>query len=96
VRLSFARWLALGLEFELAADILRIAITATWNVSSSWRPSQLCGPPCNHFLAKEIEKESSSSQRSASGGRSAPTKAMGTACGSSRAAMPPGIGGAGE
>jgi uncharacterized membrane protein len=29
VRLSFACWLALGLEFELAADILRTAITPT-------------------------------------------------------------------
>ena len=31
VRLSFARWLALGLEFELAADILCTEITPTWN-----------------------------------------------------------------
>ena len=30
VRLTLGRWLAVGLEFELAADILRTAITPTW------------------------------------------------------------------
>lgn len=29
--LSFARWLVLGLEFTLAADIVRTAIAPTWN-----------------------------------------------------------------
>jgi uncharacterized membrane protein len=30
-RLSFGRWLALALEFLLAADIFRTAIAPTWN-----------------------------------------------------------------
>ena len=30
VRLSLGRWLALGLEFALAADILRTAVAPTW------------------------------------------------------------------
>ena len=31
VRLYFGRWLTLALEFELGADILRTAISPTWN-----------------------------------------------------------------
>src|ERR1051325_6410437 len=30
VRLSLGRWLALGLEFALAADILRTAVAPSW------------------------------------------------------------------
>ncbi len=30
VRLRLGRWLAVALEFELAADILRIAVAPTW------------------------------------------------------------------
>ena len=65
VRLSFARWLALGLEFELAADILRTAITPTWNDIEQLAAIAALRTALNYFLAKEIEKESSSSQRSA-------------------------------
>lgn len=31
IRFDLGRWLALGLEFELAADILRTAVAPTWN-----------------------------------------------------------------
>jgi len=31
VWLRFAGWLVLGLEFELAADVVRTAISPTWN-----------------------------------------------------------------
>lgn len=39
IRLHLGRWLAVGLEFELAADILRTAIAPTWNEIGSWPPS---------------------------------------------------------
>jgi uncharacterized membrane protein len=65
VRLSFARWLALGLEFELAADILRTAITPTWNDIEQLAAIAALRTALNYFLAKEIEKESTVSQRSA-------------------------------
>jgi uncharacterized membrane protein len=65
VRLSFARWLALGLEFELAADILRTAITPTWNDIEQLAAIAALRTALNYFLAKEIEKESSMSQRDA-------------------------------
>jgi uncharacterized membrane protein len=63
VRLSFARWLALGLEFELAADILRTAITPTWNDIQQLAAIAALRTALNYFLAKEIEKESNMSQR---------------------------------
>jgi uncharacterized membrane protein len=62
VRLSFARWLALGLEFELAADILRTAITPTWNEIEQLASIAALRTALNYFLAKEIEKESSTFQ----------------------------------
>ena len=65
VRLSFARWLALGLEFELAADILRTAITPTWNDIEQLAAIAALRTALNYFLATEIEKESSLSQRTA-------------------------------
>ena len=65
VRLSFARWLALGLEFELAADILRTAITPSWNDIEQLAAIAALRTALNYFLAKEIEQESSTSQRSA-------------------------------
>ena len=65
VRLAFARWLALALEFELAADILRTAITPTWNEIEQLAAIAALRTGLNYFLAKEIEKESSLSQRGA-------------------------------
>jgi uncharacterized membrane protein len=40
VRLTLGRWLAVALEFELAADILNTAVTPTWSDMRSWRQSQ--------------------------------------------------------
>ena len=37
VRLTFARWLAIALEFELAADILNTAVTPTWRLVHAGR-----------------------------------------------------------
>jgi uncharacterized membrane protein len=65
VRLTFARWLALALEFELAADILRTAISPTWNEIAQLAAIAALRTALNFFLAKEIEKESTTSQRSA-------------------------------
>ena len=65
VRLSLGRWLAVGLEFELAADILRTAITPTWNDIEQLAAIAGVRTALNYFLAKEIEKESSAGQREA-------------------------------
>jgi uncharacterized membrane protein len=65
VRLTLGRWLAVGLEFELAADILRTAITPTWTDIEQLAAIAALRTALNYFLAKEIEKESSPAQRAA-------------------------------
>jgi Protein of unknown function (DUF1622) len=63
--LTLGRWLAAALEFELAADILRTAITPTWNDIEQLAAIAALRTALNYFLAKEIEKESSAGQRRA-------------------------------
>lgn len=43
VRLKLGRWLALALEFELAAEILRTAVAPSWSEIGHSRPSPHCG-----------------------------------------------------
>lgn len=65
VRLTLGRWLAVALEFELAADILRTAITPSWQDIGQLAAIAALRTALNYFLAKEIEKESSGEQRAA-------------------------------
>jgi uncharacterized membrane protein len=57
VRLTLGRWLAVALEFELAADILRTAVTPTWDDIAQLAAIAALRTGLNYFLAKEIEKE---------------------------------------
>ena len=65
VRLTLGRWLAVGLEFELAADILRTAVAPTWNEIGQLAPIAALRTALNYFLGKEIEKEAWAERRSA-------------------------------
>ncbi|MEO7166820.1 MAG: DUF1622 domain-containing protein [Chthoniobacterales bacterium] len=56
VRLRLGRWLALALEFELAADILRTAIAPTWNEIGQLAAIVVLRTALNYFLQQEIEK----------------------------------------
>ncbi len=56
VRLELGRWLALALEFELAADILRTAIAPTWNEIGQLAAIVVLRTALNYFLQKEIDK----------------------------------------
>lgn len=56
VRLELGRWLALALEFELAADILRTAVAPTWNEIGQLAAIIVLRTALNFFLRKEIEK----------------------------------------
>ncbi len=56
VRLRLGRWLALALEFELAADILRTAITPTWNEIGQLAAIVVLRTALNYFLQQEIDK----------------------------------------
>jgi uncharacterized membrane protein len=55
IRLSFGRWLALALEFELAADILRTTIAPNWNEIGQLAAIVVLRTALNFFLQKEIE-----------------------------------------
>jgi len=55
VRLRLGRWLALALEFELAADILRTAVAPTWNEIGQLAAIIVLRTALNYFLQREIE-----------------------------------------
>lgn len=56
IRLELGRWLALGLEFELAADILRTAIAPSWNEIGQLAAIIVLRTALNFFLQREIDK----------------------------------------
>ncbi len=56
IRLRLGRWLSVALEFELAADILRTAITPTWNDLGKLAAIVVIRTAINYFLQQEIEK----------------------------------------
>jgi uncharacterized membrane protein len=55
----FAVWLLLALEFELAADVLRTAISPTWDDVGMLAAIAAIRTALNYFLEKDIEKYSS-------------------------------------
>ena len=55
VRLRLARWLAVALEFALAADILRTAIAPSWEDIGKLAAIATLRTLLNYFLQKEIE-----------------------------------------
>ncbi len=54
--LRFGVWLLLGLEFELAADIVRTAIAPTWTDIGQLACIGVIRTFLNHFLEKDLEK----------------------------------------
>jgi uncharacterized membrane protein len=56
VLVRFGIWLLLGLEFELAADIIRTAISPSWNDIGQLAAIATIRTVLNHFLEKDIEK----------------------------------------
>jgi uncharacterized membrane protein len=65
VRLTMARWLALALEFELAADILNTAVTPTWSDIEKLAAIAAIRTALNYFLEREIDAESSPAHQAA-------------------------------
>jgi uncharacterized membrane protein len=55
VRLRLGRWLALALEFELGADILRTAIAPTWSEIGQLAAIAAIRTALNFFLQQEID-----------------------------------------
>jgi uncharacterized membrane protein len=65
VRLTLGRWLAVALEFELAADILNTAVTPTWSDIEKLAAIAALRTALNYFLEREIRAESAPEQRAA-------------------------------
>jgi uncharacterized membrane protein len=57
VRLSLGRWLALGLEFALAADILRTAVAPTWRDIGQLAAIAVLRTGLNYSLEREIARK---------------------------------------
>ncbi len=57
VRLRLGRYLALGLEFQLASDILSTAVAPTFEEIGKLAAIAAIRTLLNYFLGKEIEKE---------------------------------------
>ena len=57
VRLSLGRWLALGLEFALAADILRTAVAPSWHDIGQLAAIAVLRTGLNYGLEREIARE---------------------------------------
>jgi uncharacterized membrane protein len=59
IRLEFGKWLALALEFTLAADILRTAIAPTWEEIGQLAAIVILRTVLNYFLQREIDSAES-------------------------------------
>jgi uncharacterized membrane protein len=57
IRLSLGRFLTLGLEFQLAGDVLRTAIAPSFAEIGQLAAIAAIRTALNYFLAKEIEEE---------------------------------------
>lgn len=55
VRLHLGRWLAVALEFELAADVLRTAVAPGWNEIGQLAAIAVLRTALNYFLQREID-----------------------------------------
>jgi uncharacterized membrane protein len=56
-RLTLARFLILGLEFQLAADVLTTAIAPSWTQIGKLAAIAVIRTALNYFLAREIKNE---------------------------------------
>jgi uncharacterized membrane protein len=65
VWLNFGMWLLLGLEFELAADIVRTAISPTWTDIGQLAAIGVIRTFLNFFLEKDLEKYESNQAETA-------------------------------
>ena len=60
----FGAWLILGLEFELAADIVRSAISPTWNDIGQLAAIAAIRTFLNYFLEKDVKEFAEAGEQS--------------------------------
>lgn len=65
IRLKLGRWLALSLEFALAADILRTAVAPTWDEIGKLAAIAVLRTALNFFLQREIDSAQARQLRAA-------------------------------
>ncbi|HEX8210739.1 MAG TPA: DUF1622 domain-containing protein [Longimicrobium sp.] len=68
LRLTLAHYLAVALEFQLAADILSTAVAPTWERIGKLAAVAVIRTGLNYFLAKEMAAEEAHLQRRAADG----------------------------
>jgi len=74
IRLGLGRFLALGLEFQLAGDILRTAVAPTFTEIGQLAAIAAIRTALNYFLGKEIAHERAEIERAAAPGDAANTE----------------------
>ena len=67
IRLKLGRWLALSLEFALAADILRTAVAPSWDEIGKLAAIAVLRTALNFFLQREIDSARARQGRNAVG-----------------------------
>ncbi len=72
VRLRFARFLVLGLEFQLAADILSTAVAPTWEQIGKLAAIAVIRTGLNFFLMREMREERRDEESQQRGTRAGP------------------------
>ena len=65
VWLRFAVWLVLGLEFELAADVIRTVVAPSWTELAQLGAIAVVRTFLNYFLEKDLESYGESARSSA-------------------------------
>ncbi|MEU1513854.1 DUF1622 domain-containing protein [Streptomyces sp. NPDC005811] len=70
IRLGLGRYLALGLEFQLAGDILRTAVAPTFTQIGQLAAIAAIRTALNYFLGKEIKEQRQEVERTAGAGAS--------------------------
>ncbi len=63
-RLQLGRWLTLALEFLLAADVLRTAMSPTWNEIGKLAAIAAIRTALNYFLEKELDRQEQAEKES--------------------------------
>jgi uncharacterized membrane protein len=62
IRLSFARFLALALELQLAADILSTSVAPSWDRIGKLAAIAIIRTALNFFLSRELKDERASEE----------------------------------
>ena len=67
VWLHFGMWLLLGLEFELAADVVKTAIAPTWSAIGQLGAIAVIRVFLNYFLTRDMERDETARELAAAG-----------------------------